>query len=206
MIVILTRTLLLLCLLVTVSCQPSLPKNVEPEIAYPVPDFTLVERGGKTVTKTDLLGKVWVASFVFTRCSGPCPAVTATVARLQSELAHEPNVRFVTFTIDPDRDTPDELKKYADRFRADPERWLFLTGKEAIVHELATSGFKLLAMKKPGGAAGDEFDHSSRLAIIDKSGIIRGYYDGMPTTRDGAAEVFENNLKKLRQHVATFRN
>ena len=152
MIAIWTRTLLLLCLLVTTSCQPSLPKNVEPEIAYPVPEFAFVERGGKTVTKADLLGKVWVASFVFTRCSGPCPAVTATVARLQSELAHEPNVRFVTFTIDPDRDTPDELKKYADRFRADPERWLFLTGKEAIVHELATSGFKLLAMKKPGGA------------------------------------------------------
>jgi len=201
MFAILTRTLLLSCLLITASCKPSLPTNIESEIAYPVPDFTLIERGGKTVTKADLLGKVWVASFVFTRCSGPCPAVTATVARLQSELANEPNVRFVTFTIDPDRDTPDELKKYADRFRADPERWLFLTGKEAIVHELATSGFKLLAMKKPGGAAGDEFDHSSRLAVIDKAGIIRGYYDGMPTTRDGAAEMFEGNLKKLQQHI-----
>lgn len=197
------RTLLIICLLATASCQPSLPTNVESEIAYVVPEFTLVERGGKTVTKADLLGKVWVASFVFTRCSGPCPAVTATVARLQSELANEPNVRFVTFTIDPDRDTPDELKKYAARFRADPERWLFLAGKEAVVHELATSGFKLLAMKKPGGAAGDEFDHSSRLAVIDKAGIIRGYYDGMPTTRDGAAEAFEGSLKKLQQHITT---
>src|SRR5690348_6284344 len=87
----------------------------------PVGDFALTERGGRTVTNADLAGKVWVASFVFTRCTGPCPQVTATVARAQAALRDEPDVRLVTFTVDPQHDTADELKEYANHFGADPE-------------------------------------------------------------------------------------
>src|SRR5262245_7947558 len=101
-----------------------------PDDFGPVDDFSLTERGGRTVTNADLAGKVWVASFVFTRCTGGCPQVTGTVARLQDAFRDEPGVRLVTFTVDPERDDPDELKKYADLYGADPERWLFLTGQE----------------------------------------------------------------------------
>jgi cytochrome oxidase Cu insertion factor (SCO1/SenC/PrrC family) len=186
------------------SCNPpAAPVSGSPadELRFPLPDFKLTERSGKPVAKADLAGKVWVASFVFTRGSGPCPAVTATVARLQSELAAEPDVRFVTFTVDPDRDDPAELKKYAERYRADPERWLFLTGKEAEIHSLMTGGFKLGVARRPDPKPGDEFDHSTRLAVLDKTGTVRGYFDGMPSKWDEGGATFEDGLKKLKANV-----
>jgi cytochrome oxidase Cu insertion factor (SCO1/SenC/PrrC family) len=190
--------------LAVASCTPParVPGAAADDLRFPLPDFRLTERSGKAVAKADLAGKVWVASFVFTRCSGPCPAVTATVARLQAELAGEPNVRFVTFTVDPDRDDPGELKKYADRYRADPEKWLFLTGQEAEIHALMTDGFKLGVARRPDPKPGDEFDHSTRLAVVDKAGTVRGYFDGMPANWDEGGSLFEDGLKQLKAKVA----
>ncbi len=78
---------------------------------------------------TDLLGKVWIASFVFTRCTAGCPQISTTMKRLQGDLSGYPDVRLVTFTVDPEHDDPGELSRYADAYGADPERWLFLTGE-----------------------------------------------------------------------------
>src|SRR5262249_7015201 len=86
----------------------------------PLPDFSLSERGGGTVSKADLRGKVWVASFVFTRCAGSCPQVAGTLSRLQRELPDRPDLLLVTFTVDPERDDPGELARYAERYHADP--------------------------------------------------------------------------------------
>jgi cytochrome oxidase Cu insertion factor (SCO1/SenC/PrrC family) len=94
----------------TACTSTTLPGPTTDDIRFPVPDFKFTERSGKPVAKADLAGKVWVASFVFTRCPGPCPAVTATVARLQKELSDDANIRFVTFTVDPERDNPAELR------------------------------------------------------------------------------------------------
>jgi protein SCO1/2 len=94
-----------------------------------VGDFTLTDQEGRAVSRSQLLGKVWVASFIFTRCATLCPQVCATLAQLQEQIRTEPDVRLVSFSVDPDEDTPAVLKKYAARFGADPERWLFLTGK-----------------------------------------------------------------------------
>jgi heme o synthase len=176
-----------------------------PDLDIPAPAFTMTERSGKPVTRDDLKGKVWVASFVFTRCSGPCPQVSATMARLQKELklSENPNLRLVTFTVDPDRDTPNELKEYANRYQADPEKWLFLTGlPEAELHKLLKDGFKVTAQRSTSQEAGDEFDHSSRLAVVDKHGTIRGYFDGIPSKSSPDADTeFEENLKRLREKV-----
>jgi protoheme IX farnesyltransferase len=174
------------------------------EPLYPVPDFKLTERSGKTVTRDDLKGKVWVASFVFVRCPGPCPQVTATMARLQKELelANNPDVRLVTFTVDPERDNPKELTDYANRYQADPERWQFLTGKsESELHTLITDGFKIFAKRSTN--PDDVFDHSTRLALVDKNGCIRDYFDGMRGQSGPEAEAdFEANLKRLKESVA----
>lgn len=170
-------------------------------IAIPAPAFTQTERNGDKVTKEDLLGKVWVASFVFTRCAGPCPSVTATMAKLQKELnlAEEENLRLVTFTIDPDRDTPDELKKYAERFQAHTKRWHFLSGPEATQHDLATKGFMILSKRsdKEKPDAGMEFDHSTKLALIDKKGNIRGYFDGYAGKHDEDGKRFAEDFERL---------
>ena len=183
----------------TTAIQPIQPDD----LSLPLADFTLTERDGRTVKKADLKGKVWVASFVFTRCSGPCPQVTASVARLQSELAGEADVRFVTFTVDPARDDPNELRKYAEIYRADKDRWLFLTGREEDIRHLLIDSFKVHVTRndKPK-KAGEEYDHSTRLVVVDKEGSIRGYYQGMADpNRECSADMLENDLKKLKDKV-----
>src|SRR5262245_60668820 len=98
------------------SCRPARA----PDDLGPVGPFSLTERSGQTITDKDLLDKVWVASFVFVRCTGPCPRVTTTMQRLQGELTQR-DIRLVTFTVDPQRDQPRELRIYADNHNADPE-------------------------------------------------------------------------------------
>jgi heme o synthase len=199
-----------LLLVHSVGCAPTVAPptgTVRPaDISILVPDFTLTERSGKAVSRDDLKGKVWVASFVFTRCNGPCPQVTATMARLQKELdlKNSPDLRLVTFTVDPDQDTRNELKEYAARYQADPERWLFLTGMpEAELHKLLHDGFKVTAQRAAKPKPGDEFDHSARLAVVDRQGDIRGYFDGLRAGSGPDAEAdFADNLTQLRAKVA----
>jgi cytochrome oxidase Cu insertion factor (SCO1/SenC/PrrC family) len=172
----------------------------------PIGVFSLTERGGEAVSDETLRGKVWVACFVFVRCTGPCPQVTGTMARLQKELdlAGRPDLRLVTFTVDPERDGQKELQAYADSFRADRERWLFLTGPKKEIHQLLEQGFKVGVAEKPEDEKkpGDEFVHSTRLVVVDRRGHLRGYFDGMPPGHgEPEQRQFEDNLKALRRRV-----
>lgn len=186
-----------------VSCRPDAPDDLGA-----VGSFALTERNGQVVSDETLRGKVWVASFVFTRCTGNCPQVTATLADLQKDLrlAGRDDLRFVTFTVDPERDQPKELQTYANHFRADRYKWLFLTGKKEDIGRLLQEGFKVGAPAKadPGRTSGDEIAHSTRLVVVDQRGHIRGYFDGM-TTRDSKGNEyraeFEESQKRLRQTV-----
>ena len=177
----------------------------QPEIRFVLPAFSLTDRSGKTIANDDLKGKVWIASFVFTRCTGPCPSVSATVAKLQTELdlANRDDLRFVTFTVDPDRDGLKELAKYADNFRAHPDRWLFLTGGEREVHALMTNGFKLGITRSttPSTVEGQEFDHSTMIAVVDQQGVARGYFDGYRGPNDTNGEKYDEAYAKLKALV-----
>ncbi len=171
----------------------------------PVGPFALTERGGGTVTQADLLGKVWVASFVFTRCNGPCPQVTATMAQLQDTFAGLPGVRLVTFTVDPAHDDPKELSEYARRYGADPQRWLFLTGSADRIYELVNKQFHVLAKPNEGEdrKPGAEVMHDPRLVVVDRRGHIRGYYQGVRDTRLPDPEAdYEANVRKLKAKVS----
>jgi protein SCO1/2 len=108
-----------------------------------VPDFSLIERHGRRVTLADLRGKVWIANFIYTHCTDTCPLQSAQMARLQEELRGEPDVRFVSITVDPELDNSKVLSEYADRFGADRDRWLFLTGEKRALYALAVGGFRL---------------------------------------------------------------
>jgi len=110
---------------------------------WEVPDFALIERSGQPVTKADLLGKVWIASVIFTRCVEECPLVTSHMARLQDAFAAERDVCLVSITVDPAYDTPEVLTRYAQSFAAQPQRWLFLTGDKATIYRLVREGFRL---------------------------------------------------------------
>jgi cytochrome oxidase Cu insertion factor (SCO1/SenC/PrrC family) len=120
-----------------------------------VPDFVLTDQAGRPVRRADLEGNVWVASFIFTNCPDECPLMTAQMAQLQSDLAHVPHLRFVSISVDPERDTPAVLSQYAHRFNADPARWLFLTGDKGAIYRLVRDGFRL-GLVDPG-----EPSHSS---------------------------------------------
>ena len=185
----------LLCL---TSCQPSPTGDTRENIDYPVGAFALTERSGHQVTADDLRGKVWIASFIFTRCSGPCPQVTAAMADLQTEFAGQPDVHLVTFTVDPEYDTPKILTQYADRFHADPDRWLFLTGKESDVYRLLRDGFKVGASKNADAAPGEAVSHDTHLAVVDRDGHVRGYYSAFPDPdSDNPEKDFQHDQARL---------
>jgi cytochrome oxidase Cu insertion factor (SCO1/SenC/PrrC family) len=151
-------------------------RNAQPEIDYgTVPDFSLTDQNGKIFTRADLNGKVWIADFIFTNCAGTCPMITSTMRRLQDALPSEINL--VSFSVDPERDTPEVLAEYAMQAHADGTRWHFLTGDKDKLYDLSIKGFKL-ALEDTGGTAAEPITHSTRLVLIDKNGRIRGYYGG----------------------------
>jgi len=108
-----------------------------------VPAFTLHERSGRAVSKEDLLGKVWVTDFIFTRCVDECPLASQRMARLQAAFATKADFRLVSITVDPAHDTPEVLARYAANFGADAQRWLFLTGEKTAIYQLVRRGFRL---------------------------------------------------------------
>lgn len=176
-----------------------------PDLDYPVGAFAFTERSGQPITDADLKGKVWVAGFVFTRCADPCPRVMATMAQLQRELPQSDDLRLVTFTIDPEYDTPPVLRKYAENFNADPNRWLFITGPEKDVHSLLLNRFKQAVEKNPDGKAsiGEKYFHSSRLAVVDKKGTVRAVFDGVESKNQPDAKAhFGEELTRLKSKVA----
>lgn len=161
----------------------------------PVPDFQLTERGGRILTLADLRGKVWLANFIYTECTETCPLQSAQVQRLQEEFAEAGDLRFVSITVDPSHDTPEVLRRYAQRYGADPERWLFLTGPKPAIVALARDGFKLGVSEATPAArssalpgllgpdpafashgSGGLILHSSRFVLVDRQARIRAYH------------------------------
>ena len=126
-----------------------------------VPEFTLTERSERRVTRNDLLGRVWVVNFFYASCLDTCPLQSAEMANLQRDLADSPDVRLVSISVDPDHDTPEMLRAYAQRFGADPGRWLFLTGEKAAIVRLAQDGFHL-SVVEPGAAQSQKSPPLSR--------------------------------------------
>ena len=141
-----------------------------------VPEFVLAERSGTDVRLSDLLGRVWVADFIFTHCAGPCPLLSAQMQALQAPLREMPDTRLVSFSVDPERDTPEVLSEYADRYLADEDRWLFLTGEKDRVYSVIREGFQLGVGGVEAGT--DQIMHSLRFALVDRKGRVRAYYDG----------------------------
>ena len=143
-----------------------------------VPDFSLPERSGETVGLEKLRGKIWIADFIYTTCTDTCPLQTAAMAKLQEEFAGKAEIHLVSFTVDPERDTPQVLSLYADKYRADARRWYFLTGERDRIIRLIRDGFHLsVAMLPTESDASGMIPHSPRFVLVDRQARIRGYYD-----------------------------
>jgi protein SCO1/2 len=162
-----------------------------------VPDFSLIERSGHPVTLADLKGKIWIANFIYTNCPDTCPIQSAQMKELQDEFKNEKDVRLISITVDPERDTPKVLVEYANRFSANPERWLFLTGAKEAIYHLAQEGFRLGAAEIPHEKRpplGATHTHSPRFVLVDRQAEIRGYY--VSTEADAVARL-RRDLKIL---------
>jgi protein SCO1/2 len=183
-------------ILVTLSLRGRHDNEVPLRSYGAVPSFSLTERSGKTITNHDLDGKIWVADFIFTTCPGPCPIISANMAKLQSKLAGDPRVQLVSFTVDPQDDTPPVLSAYADRLGADPQRWWFLTGPEKPLYDLIQKGFYQAVQDNHGKQLEPgQFvvTHSTYMALIDSHGALRGFYQGLD------ADDQANLLKAIHQ-------
>ena len=151
----------------------------------PIADFTLTNQNGHAVSLADLRGKVWVADIIFTRCAGPCPRMTRQMKALQDALPTTSQAKLVTLTTDADFDTPPVLKVYAERFGADLNRWMFLTGTKQDIAKLAIDSLKLTAVaKRPEEreSPADLFVHSTIFVVADKQARLRGVFE---TTGEG---------------------
>ncbi len=150
-----------------------------------VAGFTLTNQDGKVTTMADLTNRVWVADIIFTRCAGPCPVITGRMKSLEDALLKTSDAKLVTLTTDPDFDTPAMMKRYGERFGADFNRWMFLTGTKAEIAALGAGSLKLSAVPKPVADqtnAVDLFIHTTIFVIVDKHAQLRGSFE---TVGDG---------------------
>ena len=155
-----------LSLLFLTACS-SAPENL-PVLGQVAP-FHLTSQSGQDFDSATLSGHVWVADFIFTNCEGPCPRMSAYMRALQKATTDLPDLKMVSFTVDPQRDTPPVLRDYGKNYSADSDRWYFLTGDPRILDGLDHDSFKL-------GNVGAQMDHSTRFVLVDPRGQIRGYY------------------------------
>jgi protein SCO1/2 len=134
-----------------------------------IPNFQLTAETGQPFTRASLDGKIWVADFIYTTCPGPCPRMSSLMHQVQQASSSLPGVQLVSFTVDPEHDTPAVLAQYATRYQAQPGRWHFLTGPRESLDHLARDSFKLSNVDA-------SLNHSTRLVLLDRQSRIRGYY------------------------------
>lgn len=162
-------------------------KLKEDTLWHKVPDFALTNQLGKTVGWKDMEGKIVIADFFFTHCPTICPQLTRNMKRLQDGITSAQRagdqtqhfIQFLSFSVDPERDSVAALKHWADRFQVNPESWWLLTGPKKEIYDLSIEHMKLMALD--GGPVDSAFVHTDYMVLLDKYRNIRGYYHGLDT-------------------------
>lgn len=175
----------LLVLLTGCETRPPLP------VFGTVPHFELIAQDGRAFDSNTLKDHVWVADFIFTNCPGPCLRMSTFLGRVQRATDQFPDIRMVSFTIDPARDTPSALTLFASKYHADPARWTFLTGPQPTLQLLSRDAFKF-------GDVDGTMNHNTRFALVDRKGRIRGYYG---TTNDDPVAKVAADARRLRKET-----
>ena len=156
--------------------QPQKPPGTKLDqlgLQLAAPAFELTGQDGKSFSSTELRGFCWVGCFVFTRCSGICARMSGSMGQLQQQFGSKEKLRLISFTVDPEFDTPEILARYADLYHARPGFWRLLTGRRPDIHRLCQEGFKLGVEQSSEGL----ITHSSRLVLVDGAGFIRAFYE-----------------------------
>lgn len=170
------------------------PREPELEVLTRIADFELTDQDGRPFGSPQLREKVWIAGFAFTHCVSVCPMLTSQMANLQRRLAPRGDrVHLVTVTVDPENDTPEVLRAYADRHHADLRRWSFLTGDPEQVRATVTRGFMVPIGDRRDVEDGYDILHTSQLMLIDSQHRLRGLY---PTDEEGMTAI-ERDVGRL---------
>jgi protein SCO1/2 len=163
-------------------------KKPEPLPVYgQVPNFVLTSQAGEEFDGKSLQGKVWVADFIFTNCTGPCPRMSWQMKQIQQAIKDLPDVKLVSFTVDPVRDTPEVLAVYAKRYEAEAGRWYFLTGPQATLQQLSRDALKL-------GDVDGSLNHNTHFVLVDQRARVRGYYG---TSEGDALKQLVADIRRL---------
>lgn len=176
-----------------------------------VPSFSFTNQLGQTITNKDYLGKVYVVEFFFTTCPTICPRMNRNLVEIQNEFKDFENFGVASFTINPDIDTPDVLKAYAEKYEITNPNWHLMTGDVDMIYKLANEGFYLYTAKNEEII--DGFEHSGNFALIDKEGFIRSrlkspnnpliYYNGIVSEQEGVDdEGIPQEISILKEDIA----
>jgi protein SCO1/2 len=164
------------------------------DTVYPtIPFFYFRNQDSNIVKSTDMKGKVWIADFFFTTCQTICPIMTTNMKRLNEKTKDlEDKVQFISFSINPDHDTPSQLKRYINHHHISTKNWEFFTGNEEETHRLGIENFQVFAGRDD--EAEDGFAHSGAFTLVDREGYVRGVYLG---TDEKQVKQLEIDLRKL---------
>jgi protein SCO1 len=178
-------------------------KTIQDTQWHRVKPFKLTNQFGKQVGLDDLPGKIIIADFFFTSCPSICPTLTRNMKRLQDAFVKTDTiVRFVSFTVDPERDSAQKLKAYGDRYRINHDTWWMLTGPKKEIYDIALHEFKANIAQEEGVDTG--FIHTDKLFLLDKDRVVRGWYNGLDSVnldrliRDVVFLNMERDKKKKR--------
>ncbi|MBO9129334.1 SCO family protein [Bacillus sp. 165] len=175
------RLILLVILSVVLLSACSTGRNIEGALNWNVKSYTYTDQDGKAFGSADLKGKVYIANFIFTTCETVCPPITANMARLQKMVKDKNiDVEFVSFSVDPEVDTPSMLKTFAGKFTQDLSNWHFLTGySQQDIEEFSKNSFRTL-VDKPQSS--DQVIHGTSIYLVDKNGKVMKSYNGLKNT------------------------
>ena len=169
--------------------------GLAPDYARRLENFSFTDSTGRTITRGELDGKILAVSFLFTSCSLTCPEVTRSMAEIQRRTAGADDVRLLSFTVDPRSDTPPMLAKWGRRFGADTNRWFLLTGDKAELHRIIGTSFLATETNNPFNSMPGNFTGTERIAVVDRHGEVRVYFDGLRVETPGAVVA---EMEKLR--------
>lgn len=164
-----------------------------PPVLVELPSYQLTSEQGQPFGAANLRGKPYIANFVFTSCPIVCPKLTKRMVEVQERTKDlGESLHLVTFSVDPETDTPEVLRGYAQKYGADPKRWVFLTGQLKDIEPVVVKGFKMMLDKKESTPGMIEIVHGERFVLVDGKGFIRGFYD---TTIEGIDTLIRDARK-----------
>ena len=167
-----------------------------PDKARQLEKFSFTDSSGRTITRNEVEGEILAVSFLFTSCSLTCPEVSRSMAEIQRRTADAADVRLLSFTVDPRSDTPPTLAKWGERFGANTNRWFLLTGDKAELHRVIGTSFLATETNNPFNSMPGNFTGTERIAVVDRRGNVRVFFDGLRVETPGAVVKEIERLRK----------